>query len=109
MTADAKKISGEVAATVGVTVAVFIVGLYYADNQLAARATPKSITLTWDKNDPDPATLTEVWASSNLTTWTLKTNVAGTNRVTLPATNRAEFFKIRNRLGSQVSDWSRKR
>ena len=70
--------------------------------------TQKTITLIWDKMDPNPATTTEIWSSTNLIFWSLKTNVAGTNRVTLPATNKQEFFKARNNLAGQVSDWSRK-
>ena len=68
----------------------------------------KTITLAWDKIDPNPATTTEIWASTNLITWALKTNVAGTNHVTLPATNKQEFFKARSNLYGEVSDWSRK-
>lgn len=68
----------------------------------------KTITLAWDKMDSNPSTITEIWSSTNLISWTLKTNVAGTNHVTLPATNKQEFFKARNNLNGQVSDWARK-
>ena len=68
---------------------------------------PRKISIAWDKNDTNPATVTEVWTTTNLSLWTLKTNVAGSN-VTLLADKPQEFFKIRNNLFGQVSDWARK-
>lgn len=86
-------------------------GLLYYSQQSLTVAPQRTITLLWDNptNDTPGSYTTEVWASTNLTTWTLKANVAGTNRVTLPATNRAEFFKARNKgTNGLYSDWSRK-
>ncbi len=84
--------------------------LYYSEQQLAPAPLPRKITLLWDNAPATPGSFTtEVWASTNLTTWTLRTNVAGTNAVTLFATNRQEFFKVRNRgTNGLFSDWSRK-
>ena len=85
--------------------------LYYADQTLTvAPPAPRTVTLIWDDtSNPRGSFATEVWASTNLTTWTLKTNIAGTNRVTLPADKAREFFKIRNRgTNGLFSDWSRK-
>lgn len=84
-------------------------GLYY--NPQSSIGNPQSsITLIWDDtSNPRGSFTTEVWASTNLSTWTLKTNIAGTNRVTLPADQSREFFKIRNRgTNGTFSDWSRK-
>lgn len=91
--------------------AVTLGGLLYVAEKTLTVAPPRSITLLWDNptNDTPGSYTTEVWSSTNLTTWALKTNIAGTNRVTLPATNRAEFFKVRNRgTNGLFSDWSRK-
>lgn len=94
------------ALTTGVVIAALSAGIYFTD--LTPAPTPRTITLQWDLNNSPVGLTTEVWSSTNLTTWTLKTNVVGTNRVTLPATNRAEFFKIRTRRGFEVSDWARR-
>ena len=85
-------------------------GLLYVSEQSLTVAPPRRITLIWDDtSNPRGSFTTEVWASTNLTTWTLKTNIAGTNRVTLPADQSREFFKIRNRgTNGTFSDWSRK-
>ena len=86
-------------------------GLLYISEQSLTVSPARKITLEWDNptNDVPGSFTTEVWSSTNLTIWTLKTNVSGTNRVTLPATNRAEFFKIRNKgTNGLFSDWSRK-
>jgi len=90
-------------------VALSYVSLLYVASLVIAPTSVKTIRLLWDNPPEPPGTVfTEVWASTNLVNWTLKTNV-WTNTVTLPATNRAEFFKVRNRsTNGQVSDWSRK-
>jgi hypothetical protein len=85
--------------------------LYIADQTLTvAPPPPRTVTLIWDNtNDAPGSIITEVWSSTNLTTWTLKTNIAGTNRVTLPRDQPREFFKVRNRgTNGLYSDWSRK-
>lgn len=97
--------------TVSVAIlAVTLGGLLYFSDQSLTVAPQRTITLVWDNPPEVPGTFTtEVWATTNLTTWQLKTNVAGTNRVRLPATNRAEFFKVRNKgTNGLYSDWSRK-
>lgn len=72
---------------------------------------PKTISLAWDVLDANPATVSELWSSPDFASWTLRATVPRTgpvSTITLPATNHAEFFKVRNRLGDEVSDWSRK-
>ena len=83
--------------------------LLYASSLVLTPSIPR-ITLSWDDPPETPGSyLVEVWASTNLVTWQLKTNVTRTNRVTLPATNRQEFFKIRTHGTSGLnSDWSHK-
>jgi hypothetical protein len=89
--------------------ALSYVSLLYVASLVIAPPHVAKIRLTWDNTTDAPGTYsTEVWASTNLVTWTLKTNV-WTNTVTLYATNRAEFFKIRNKgTNGLTSDWSRK-
>jgi hypothetical protein len=63
-----------------------------------------TITLAWDKNVP--GALTQVWSGPtiyNRTVWH-KTNVVG-SIVTLPCDQPAEFYRIRNQVGEQVSKW----
>lgn len=52
----------------------------------------------------------QVWASTNLATWQLKTNIAG-NSVEFPATLRGEFYKIRGAYSvgqmQLFTDWAR--
>ena len=90
-------------------VALSFVSLLYVASLVLPPSLPR-ITLAWDNPPETPGSFTtEVWASTNLVTWQLKTNVSGTNHVTLAATNRQEFFKIRTRgTNGMVSDWSRK-
>ena len=106
MTEDQKSLAKTFAAIAAGIIAVGII----TQQTLVVTPAPRSITLGWtNSNNNAPGTVTEVWSSTNLVTWTLKTNVAGTNHVTLPATNRAEFFKIRSRAtNGLVSEWSRK-
>jgi hypothetical protein len=94
--------------TLGV-LALSYVSLLYVASLVIPPPTVKTIRLLWDNPPEVPGTFyTEVWASTNLVHWTLKTNV-WTNRVTLYATNAAEFFKIRNKgTNGLTSDWSRK-
>jgi hypothetical protein len=68
---------------------------------------PRTITLLWDKNDLHADTVTEVWSAPTPAgpfTWLLD---APEPQVTLPVTNGAQFFIIRNRLYTEVSDWAR--
>ncbi len=90
----------------GIVGAVFFTGVKLS--QTAVGKAARTVTLSWDVNEPTPGTITEVWSSPDLKSRTLKTNVVGTNRVTFPCDQPAEFFKVRNRIGEQVSDWARK-
>ena len=97
------------------TAAAVLVGslgglLYFAEVAIFNPAPPRAITLLWDNTTDAPGSFTtEVWASTNLIAWQLKTNVNGTNRVTLTADKAREFFKIRNKgTNGLSSDWSRK-
>lgn len=85
-------------------------GIYYVSQPSLTIAPPPVIRLEWDNPAEVPGSFTtEVWSSTNLTTWTLKTNIAGTNRVTLPADKPREFFKVRSKgTNGLVSDWARK-
>jgi hypothetical protein len=68
---------------------------------------PKVLRLEWDKNDDHPETVTQVWQSPTLTSWTLYGEFAEpTCQVT--ADQPKMFYKIRNRLGNQVSEWGKK-
>ncbi len=97
-------------ALVAVIAAVTTGGVFISQRLINPPA--PTVTLLWDTGDTSPGIVTEVWASTDLTNWTLRTNVAGTNRVTLPRDKPQEFFKIRNRLDSTTngifSDWARK-
>ena len=104
---DTKRQLVETGVTIGIIAATLVGGVYLSERELAPRG--PAITLRWQVNEPSSGTITEVWASTNLHNWTLRTNVIGTNTVTLPRDKPAEYFKIRNRLGSQVSDWARVR
>jgi hypothetical protein len=68
---------------------------------------PPRLTLIWDKNDLHPETVTEIWASTNLKDWA-KVGEASEPRFEVWASERQQFFKIRNRLGAELSDWARK-
>ena len=106
MTADQKSLAKTFGAIAAGIIAVGII----TQQTLVVTPAPRSITLGWtNATNNATGTVTEIWSSTNLVNWTLKTNVAGTNHVTLPATNRAEFFKIRSRdTNGTVSDWARK-
>lgn len=101
MTDDATKQLKSVGLTVAIIGAVLTLGVI----TLPPPVPPKTITLAWDKNTAEA--ITEVWSTTNLVDWELRTNVTGSN-VTLAADKPQEFFKVRNRVGNQVSDWSRK-
>ena len=101
MTNDTANQFKSVGLTVGVVAAVLTIGVI----TLPPPVPPKTITLAWDKNTAEA--ITEVWSTTNLVDWELRTNVTGSN-VTLAADKPQEFFKVRNRVGNQVSDWSRK-
>lgn len=111
MTPDTKQDAKYALAITAALAALVTGGVIVSDKLVTAHPQP-TMTLIWDKNDTDPNTTTEVWASTNLTTWTLRTNVSGTNRVTLSRDKQAEFFKIRNKLqigtNAVFSDWARK-
>ena len=111
MTSEPKKDSPARDFTVSVAILVVTLGgLLYVGEQINNAPAPRSITLGWDNPPEVPSSFTvEVWATTNLTTWTLKTNVSGTNRGTLPADKAREFFKVRSRdTNGSFSDWSRK-
>lgn len=140
MTTDIKRQIKTTGATVAVIAAALSGGLYLADKKIAAvlAPAPKTITISWDAAPIDhPGTVTEVWATTNLvvispdgwnftwgpadTGWQLRTNVTGTNAVTLPRDKPAEFFKVRFKTphwfkhGTNAAvtnwhftDWSRK-
>lgn len=65
----------------------------------------RTVTLYWNKNDPDPETVTEVWQSTNLIQWQAITNTHA-EYFTLPADQPAAYFKVRNRRGSELSEWA---
>lgn len=68
---------------------------------------PRTITLIWDKNDPHPDTVTEIWSAPTPAgpfTWLAD---AAQPPAVVPVTNAAQYFIIRNRLFNEVSDWDR--
>lgn len=74
---------------------------------IVAPAPPKTIGLAWDKNDPHPETVTQVWQTTDLQDWTLFGEY-GEPHCTVTANQSQQFFKIRNRNGAEFSDWDRK-
>jgi len=76
---------------------------------LAVPALPPTITLAWEKGEP--GALTYIYSTSNISipvdAWTKVGETLGTT-ITLPKTNRQEFFAIRNYLNGEYSDWARK-
>lgn len=109
MTPETKSDLRTAGGIIGLTAAALTVGVLL----IPSPPSPKKIRFTWDMVDliPGAAYTTEVWSSTNLTTWTLRTNTS-TNFISFPADKSQEFFKIRNRLqiGTNVlfSDWARK-
>ena len=58
-----------------------------------------NITLSWTTPYiSNTNAYTEIWSSTNLIDWSLKTSVVKTNSITLPANNQSEFFKLRTRI-----------
>jgi hypothetical protein len=74
---------------------------------IAPPAQPRTLRLEWDKGDAHPETVTQVWASGDLNVWTLIGEFAEP-RCEVPANQAQQFYKIRNRLGTELSDWARK-
>jgi hypothetical protein len=68
---------------------------------------PKRLTVTWDKNEPHPDCVTQLWASGDLVTWSLLGEFA-TPRADVFADQPRQFYKARNRVGSQFSEWATK-
>jgi hypothetical protein len=68
---------------------------------------PRTIWLEWDKGDEHPETVTQVWASGDLNVWTMIGEFAEP-RCEVSANQAHQFYKIRNRLGAEFSDWARK-
>lgn len=83
-----------VAKTIGVVAAgAAVVGLatYLV---LPPVAPPKRITLMWDHEAPE-SVIFEIVSKTNIQApWIFRTNVVGTNAVTLPANQAQEFFTI---------------
>lgn len=83
-----------------------------SDLRAAAAVAPpqvRTITLAWDKGEP--AALTYIYSTSNITVpvelWA-KVGETALDTITLSATNIQEFFAIRNYLNGEYSDWARK-
>lgn len=68
---------------------------------------PRNIVVSWTRNDSQPGTRTEVWASPTLAPWqpVLITNVASES-VVLPMAEQM-YFIVRNRNGELVSEWNK--
>jgi hypothetical protein len=79
---------------------------------------PRTLRLEWDKSDPHPETVTQVWQAPEV--WSdppdpmiaagLGTMVGefAEPRCEVPTTGERMFYIIRNRLGTELSDWARK-
>ena len=84
---------------------------YRATQPIASTAigpvAPKVLRLEWDMNDEHPETVTQVWQSPTLVDWTLFGEF-GEPTCTVTADQPQMYFKIRNRLGNQFSDWATK-
>jgi hypothetical protein len=72
-----------------------------------AIAPAKVLTLLWEKNDLHPETVTQVWQSGGLVNWTLLGEFSEP-RAEIIADKAQQFYKIRNRLGNELSEWARK-
>lgn len=90
-----------------VVVLFFVSGILIIDRVIPPGPLGPTITLEWDVNDSRPGVVTEVWGTTNLVDWYHVTNAVG-GWVRLPRDKPQEFFKVRNRLGDEVSDWARK-
>jgi len=100
LTSEAKALMWDAAKPVGITVVALALGVMLAPDAIR----PIKVTIAWDKNAD---AITEVWASTNLVTWYLKSNVVG-SVATFPADLAQEFYKVRNSNQFGVSDWARK-
>lgn len=85
---------------------------------IAPPVKPRTIRLEWNKGDPHPETVTQVWQAPEVWSDPPEAMIAaglGTMvgefsepRCELPATGARMFYIIRNRLGNELSDWARK-
>ncbi len=65
---------------------------------------PKMYGPAWDYGDMPPGLFFEVWSSTNLTEWVLRTNTVA-KAVVFPS-KQMEFYKVRANLNGIVSDWA---
>lgn len=77
-----------------------------ASRALAVVPQPPVLWLLWEKNDSNPQTVTEVWQTTDLQDWSLFGEFIEPPCV-VTANQQQQFFKIRNRLGEEFSDWDR--
>jgi hypothetical protein len=85
---------------------------------VSAPVEARTLRLEWDKGDPNPETVTQLWQSPEVWSDPPEAMIAaglGTMvgefaapRCEVPATGARMFYMIRNRLGSELSDWARK-
>lgn len=73
----------------------------------AVSAPAKTLRLEWNKNDSHPETVTQVWASGDLVNWMIYGEFAEPH-CEVQANQPRQFYKIRNRLGNELSDWATK-
>lgn len=66
---------------------------------------PPVLTLMWDKNDSRPEVETQIYATSDLRDWTFYGATNGES-YPVPATEQQQFFRVRNKLGEQYSEWN---
>lgn len=80
------------------TTILTIVVVFFVLTVAALATVSASLRLSWF-NPPTnpPETVTEIWSSPDLVTWSKVAEVVATN-VTLPADQPQEFFKARNRI-----------
>ncbi len=65
---------------------------------------PKMHGPAWDYGEMPPGLVFEVWSSTNLTNWVLRTNTVAKS-VVFPS-KQMEFYKVRANLNGIVSDWA---
>jgi hypothetical protein len=90
----------------------------HAARAVAPPVGPRTLRLEWDKSDPHPETVTQVWQAPEVWSDPPEPMIAaglGTlvgefsePRCEVPATGERMFYIIRNRLGDEFSDWARK-
>lgn len=73
----------------------------------AVSAPAKTLRLEWNKNDSHQETVTQVWATEDFETWELFGEFAEPYCL-IEANRPRQFFKIRNRLGNELSEWAKK-